>query len=186
MATERLDEERLALLVKEAKQRQDFSNHELGAMIDHICRVALSLQEFRKWDECIQMEMYGNGALCAINAISKNAQPDNKGLFDYLYTVVINSYRRTLRCISREPLSVDNIVLDNVIPVEPAYIREKKRLAKGLIDKNREKIFEAATSRKQALLKNVINRASRAFAELLNASQLKELIALARKAREAV
>ena len=186
MTTQRLDETRLAELVKDAQQRRDFSSSELGGMIDHICRVALNLEAYRKWDECIQMELYGNGALAAINAIAKTAQPENKSLFDYLYTTVINSYRATLKKMFRNPLSVDNDFLETLSTAEPAYVREKRRLAKGIIDRHRDEILEAAVSRKQALLKNVVNRAAKAFAELLTMKQVNELIRLARKAREAI
>lgn len=186
MATERLDEQRLAFLVNDAQQRQDFSNPELGSMIDHICRTVLNMPDYRKWDECVQMEMYGSGALAAIKAISKNADSTNVSLFDYLYTTVKNEYGHVLEKMFRAPVTMDSNALETMPVFEPTYIRERRRRAKGLLEKNKEKILEAAISRKQTLLRNVINRASRAFAEMLDQSQLEELIGLARKAREAI
>ena len=69
---------------------------------------------------------------------------------------------------------------------EPFYVRNKRRITKGLLKKNEEVIVEAAKTKKRPLLKNVIGRAARAFAETLKNNQLKELLEIARKNREAL
>ena len=92
MTTQRLDESRLAELVKDAQARRDFSSPELGRMIDHICKKVLFMEDFRKFDDCIKMELYSNGAFDVIKSIERNADAGNGSLFDYFYTIVIHAY----------------------------------------------------------------------------------------------
>ena len=186
MTTQRLDETRLAELVKDAQGRKDFSSPELGSMIDHICRVVLNGPDFVGYDECLQMEMYGNGAYDAVKALATTADVENKKLFSYLYTTVTNAYKHTLKKFYSQPLAVDDGFLESRTDIEPYYIRNRRRLARGIIERNKSEIIGAACARKMPLLKNVINRASKAFAEMLTKSQMNELIRLARKAREAI
>lgn len=186
MTTQRLDETRLAELVKEAQGRKDFSSPELGSMIDHICRVVLNGPDFVGYDECQQMEMYGNGAYAAVNALATTAEADNKKLFSYLYTTVTNAYKSTLKKFYAQPLPCEDSFIESRAGIEPYYIRNRRRLARGIIERNKSEIIGAACARKMPLLKNVINRASRAFADLLTKRQINELIRTARRAREAI
>lgn len=182
MNIERIDVSRLKTLIDEANKDNDFSNSELGEYVSVICQKVLARDCFSGYTEDWKMEMFGEACLAVYKSMS-TANTESDSLFNYLYTCAINSCKKTIQKLQDIPTPIDEAMCSSG---EPFYVRNKRRITKGLLKKNEEVIVEAAKTKKRPLLKNVIGRAARAFAETLKNNQLKELLEIARKNREAL
>lgn len=194
-----IDRSRLLALVTVARKTGNNHSEELGTLLYDLCMKVMNTQfgelSFSGYSEDWKAEMVGNAMIALFNAIGNSARLDSgDALFNYMFTIVRNSYRRTLDRLYNKPEVAafehggDRDMVETVSDAERFncfYVKNKRRMMRGLLDKNRERIIEAARTRKKALLKNVIRSAVKNFVGVFTRSQLKELLKIARKNREA-
>lgn len=182
MEYQKIDQNRLRAQVEVAVKTGNFRNAELGQYVSDICKKVLSQKCYVGYTEDWKMEMFGEACLAVYKAM-ETAKTEKDSLFNYLYTSAHNSCKKTLQKLQNVHIQLDET---NKATLDPFYIRNKARLARGLIKKNEDKILEAAQTKKMPLLKNVVGRAARVFAESLKKNQLTDLLKIAKKNREAI
>lgn len=185
MMTDSIDETRFNELIAEAQRSDDCSSAELGEMVSELCKRVLVRDNFVGYSEDWQMEMFGEATLAVFKAISRTTRTDAGTTFNYLYTVVVNSFKKSILRLKRLPLPME--IDENCGQVtDPFYMRNRRRIVRGILDRNEDEIISAAQTRKEPLLRNVIGRAARAFELTLKPKQIDELLQIARKNREAL
>lgn len=190
MKYEDVDKARLSELVKAAKESGDKSSEELGRMVSNMCRIVLSVpmkdgKSFNSYSDDLKLEMMGNAVLAVYSTVENIDL--SKDVFNYLYTVIVNSYKRTLKKFYRQPVSIDDEIINDRCEGDTNEIaRENKLTMKGLFEMNESRVFMAGMSCKRVLLQTVLKNAVNHFIKGLSAKKIDRIIRMARKNREAL
>lgn len=188
MKYEEIDKARLAQLIREARERNDFSSDELGDIVSYLCRIMLTASCYHRYTEDWQLEMLGQAALVAFKAMATTAELDNENrLFNYIYTAIDNSFKKSISKLNNQlvpEIQEDSKPDDNGL--KPFYIRNKQRMTRGLLNRNGREVVSVASRMKVRLLKDVLNKAARIFSSTLKLDEIDRLLAMARSAREAL
>ena len=188
MKYEEIDKARLAQLIREARERNDFSSDELGNIVSYLCRIMLTASCYNRYTEDWQLEMLGQAALVAFKAMATTAELDNENrLFNYIYTAIDNSFKSTIKKLNGE-LVPDNSeeARPDANGLKPFYLRNKRRLVKGCLNENGREVVSVASRMKVRLLEDVLDNAARVFSSTLKIDEIERLIAMARSTREAL
>ena len=189
MKYEKIDKARLLQLVKEARAKNNFSSVELGNIVSYQCRIMLTASNYHRYTEDWQLEMLGAAALAAFKAMATTMSLENEQkAFNYLYTTIDNSFKHTITKLKGEIVPEDQQFKEGEAPCDsltPYYIRNKRRLVKGVLVENKDQVVSAASTMKVKLLKDVLAKATRIFTRTLKLDELDRLIQMARNTREA-
>jgi len=192
MMYEAIDKRKVVELVRAAKVSGDLSSDELGNLVSNMCKIVMSVplkdgHSFNGYSEDWQLEMYGNATLAVYRSIP-NIDLE-KDVFNYIYQVITNSYKKTLAKLYRLPVPIDDCITNNSFcdgsdRLEAA--KERRRTMKGFFALNEKRVFEAGSSCKRVLLQTVLRNAVNHFVKSLSVSKMDKLIRMARKNREAL
>lgn len=190
MKYEKIDKARLLQLVKEARAKNDFSSVELGNIVSYQCRIMLTASNYHRYTEDWQLEMLGAAALDAFKAMATTMSLENeRKAFNYLYTTIDNSFKHTIKKLNNIPIPEDCQFAEGESPCDtlmPFYLRNKRRLVRGVLEANKDEVVSAASKMKVKLLKDVLEKATRIFTRTLKIDEIDKLIQMARSTREAV
>lgn len=189
-----IDRNRLAELVKTAQESKDCSSDELGNILFDLCMKVINKPPddkgltFSGYSQEWKAEMIGNAMVAIFDAIMAHAMADDKSkLFNYLYKITLNSFTRTLKKLQAE--YVESCTFNESVhgggAFEAFHLRAKRRMLRGLLQRNKETIIELSVSRKLPQLRKVISKAVDEFTSALSAKQVKKLLDMAKKNREA-
>lgn len=192
MGMKEIDTVRFLELARMARASRSCRHPELGEIVSRICKKALCYKtkdgkDFLGYSEDIKLDMYGNAVYAVYRAILDKAELKNgDDLFNYSYTVALNSIRRVLRTFNTQQKFVTfdegGRIQNDVFGNETALSR--KRMYKGFFAKYEKAVLEKALGRKMIKLQNVIKMSIDEFVKSLNKRKLKSLIAMAAKIRE--
>ena len=188
MKYEEIDKARLAQLIREARAKNDFSSDELGDIVTYLCRIMLTASNYHRYTEDWQLEMLGQASFVAFKAMATTADLDNETrLFNYIYTAIDNSFKRTLKKLNGE-LVPDNSedAKPDANGLKPFYLRNKRRIVKGCLRQNGREVVSVASRMKVRLLEDVLNKAARIFSSTLNVDEIEKLLTMARSQKEAL
>ena len=185
-----IDKGRLNEIVRTARLSGDISSDELGKMVSNLCKIVMITplkdgKTFHMYTEDWQLEMFANASFAAIKAVKNIDMKDNA--FNYLYTVIVNSYKNTLNYLYGLPVEMELGPLDFAnVKNESVYVKEKRRLMRGIFAANEKKAMEAAISERKPRVQKVVKLAVKNFVNRLSGRKLEQLIRMARKTREAL
>lgn len=189
MKYEKIDKARLLQLVKEARAKNNFSSVELGNIVSYQCRIMLTASNYHRYTEDWQLEMLGAAALAAFKAMATTMSLENEQkAFNYLYTTIDNSFKHTIVKLNGQLVPEDQQFAEGEAPcdtLKPFYLRNKRRIVKGVLEANKDEVVSAASTMKVKLLKDVLEKATRIFTRTLKLDELDRLIQMARNTREA-
>ena len=189
MKYEKIDKARLMQLIMDARAKNDFSSAELGNIVSYQCRIMLTAENYRRYTEDWQLEMLGAAALAAYKAMATTIKLDSEqGVFNYLYTTIDNSFKHTIQKLNGQLVPEDMQFKDGETPCDtlmPFYLRNKRRLVRGVLAANKDDVVTAASTMKVRLLKDVLEKATRIFTRTLKLDELDRLIEMAKRTREA-
>lgn len=188
-----IDKARLAALVTECKAKKDFSDDELGKVVSYLCQIMLTASNYCMYTEDWQLEMVGNASLAVFRAMASEAcrteNPDK--LFNYIYTTISNSFKRTIAKLKLLPVQMPQEEGDAKAPdsdhngLKPYYLRNKSRITRGILKRNADDVVKVASRMKVKLLKDVVEKATKNFFNSFEPDDIDALISMARKSREA-
>lgn len=186
---ETIDKKRIVQLIREARLKNNFSNVELGNFVSYLCNIRLTAWNYKRYTEDWKLEMLGNAALAAYKAMAGTLDlQDETRAFNYIFTTIDNAFKRTIDKMHNLPVPEDNQFAEGEAPCDtlmPYYLRNKRRMVKGVLLENKDQVVSAASTMKVKLLKDVLAKATRIFTRTLKIDELEQLIQMARRTREA-
>lgn len=183
MKYRKIDPERLRVLIENAREKEDFSSPELGEFVSDLCKIVLRSGNFRGYTEDWQLDMFGNACLAVFSGMRTAEPGKGKNLFNYFYTIAANACKRSLKRFTRDSVAFDE-EYSQTKAVEPFYIRNRRRMLRGLVEANERKVVSLARARKMVRLEKVVGQAVGCALEHLEQKQIDGLLKISKRNRE--
>lgn len=172
-------------IIKDSVERNDYSSMELGAFVSSLVKAVLDSGNFVGYTEDWKLEMFGEACLKVFEGMKDVDLSQCDRAYNYLYTIACNRVKKVVTRLKKELSSECPIFDESSEVLQPFYLRNKRRMVSGLLEKKKSEIVSAASQRKQMLLKNAVGKALHAVASGMNVGKISELIQLSRQGREA-
>lgn len=172
-------------LIKDSVERNDYSSERLGDFVSALVKAVLDTGNFCNYTEDWKVEMFGEACLQIYDGMKGCDLSDTKRAYNYLYTTARNRIVKVITKLKNEMNGECEILDDSENTLQPFYVRNKRTMMKGLLDRKKAEIVQAASSRKQMMLHNAVGKAVNAVMDGIDSVRIIELIKMSRKVREA-